>query len=223
MPVAVGRGAEGAGPARPTGAAMSPKRMPVSSRNGKLLPPGYARQLITHSDTISALCSYRWRMSTGSQLDYETGGAALWARTRRGSGSVSSASVTWGSKHLRVLRSTTGVANVVGVDQRFTRKGDCPQPLDVVGYTGIEQALPDVDAVVIATPPSTQARLSMQATEAGKHVLVEKPLATTSAEAQLVVDAAEDIAHLLLEYGDLGIRASIHVSAPGHLPTVTAA
>ena len=102
----------------------------------------------------------------------------------------------WGSKHLRVLRSTTGVAAVVGVDQRFTGTDDSPQhqlDFDVVGYTDIEQALPNVDAVVIATPPSTHARLSLQAIEAGKHVLVEKPLATTTAEAQLVVDAADRI------------------------------
>ena len=60
----------------------------------------------------------------------------------------------WGSKHLRVLRSTTGVASVVGVDQRFTGNDHMPQQLDfdVSGYTDIEQALPDVDAVVIATP-----------------------------------------------------------------------
>ena len=88
-----------------------------------------------------------------------------------------------GSKHLQVLRSTTGVATAVGVDQRFTGNDDIPQQLDfdVVGYTDIEQALPDVDAVVIATPPSTHARLSLQAVEAGKHVLVENPLATTIA------------------------------------------
>jgi hypothetical protein len=34
-----------------------------------------------------------------------------------------------------------------------------------------------------AASPSTHARLSLQAIEAGKHVLVEKPLATTTAEA----------------------------------------
>ena len=96
-----------------------------------------------------------------------------------------------GLEALRVPRSTTGVATVVGVDQRFTGNGDGSQHLDfdVAGYTEIEQALPNVDAVVIATPPSTHAQLSMQAIEAGKHVLVEKPLATTTTEAQLVSPA----------------------------------
>ena len=118
----------------------------------------------------------------------------------------------WGSKHLRVLRSTTGVASVVGVDQRFTGNGDGPHLLDfdVAGYTDIEHALPGVDAVVIATPPSTHARLSMQAIEAGKHVLVEKPLATTTAEAQLVVDAAESAGLVLMAGHTLEHNAAVH-------------
>ena len=48
-----------------------------------------------------------------------------------------------------------------------------------------------VDAVSIATPPCTHLDLVSQALEAGKHVLVEKPLATSSVEAELLVDLAE--------------------------------
>jgi predicted dehydrogenase len=50
---------------------------------------------------------------------------------------------------------------------------------------------PAVDAVSIATPPSTHYALVERALEAGKHVLVEKPLATTVAEAERLVDAAD--------------------------------
>jgi predicted dehydrogenase len=50
---------------------------------------------------------------------------------------------------------------------------------------------PAVDAVSIATPPRTHYRLVKQALEAGKHVLVEKPLATTASDAQELVDLAE--------------------------------
>jgi predicted dehydrogenase len=42
---------------------------------------------------------------------------------------------------------------------------------------------PKVDAVVVATPPRTHHAIVKAALEAGKHVLVEKPLATTSADA----------------------------------------
>ena len=43
---------------------------------------------------------------------------------------------------------------------------------------------PQVDAVIVATPPRTHHAIVKAALEAGKHVLVEKPLATTSADAR---------------------------------------
>jgi predicted dehydrogenase len=50
---------------------------------------------------------------------------------------------------------------------------------------------PAVDAVSIATPPRTHHALVKRALEAGKHVLVEKPLATTVADAEELVELAE--------------------------------
>jgi predicted dehydrogenase len=53
-------------------------------------------------------------------------------------------------------------------------------------YSEIEHALDDdaVDAVAIATPPRTHYTLAAQAIDAGKHVLVEKPLAESYEAAQ---------------------------------------
>src|SRR5207247_990342 len=48
-----------------------------------------------------------------------------------------------------------------------------------------------IDAVVIVTPVSTHFDLAMQALAAGKHVLVEKPLASTTEQAVRLVDEAE--------------------------------
>ncbi len=48
----------------------------------------------------------------------------------------------------------------------------------------------DVDAVYIAVPNKFHAPLAIQALEAGKHVLLEKPFATHYAEAKAVVDTA---------------------------------
>ena len=50
---------------------------------------------------------------------------------------------------------------------------------------------PQVDAVSIATPPRSHHRLVKQALEAGKHVLVEKPLAMCTSEAEELVELAE--------------------------------
>ena len=49
---------------------------------------------------------------------------------------------------------------------------------------------PDVDLVYIATPPALHFRQARTAVEAGKHVLVEKPLATTVADAEALATLA---------------------------------
>ena len=50
---------------------------------------------------------------------------------------------------------------------------------------------PELDAVVVATPASTHYELSKRALEAGKHVFVEKPPATSAADAEDLVATAE--------------------------------
>jgi len=57
---------------------------------------------------------------------------------------------------------------------------------------------PDVDAVVIATPAATHAPLAIAAFRAGKHVLVEKPMAMSSEDAARVIDAAERAGRVLM-------------------------
>ena len=52
-------------------------------------------------------------------------------------------------------------------------------------------AVPETDAVVIATPVPTHAALALKVIAAGKHVFVEKPLALTTADARAVAEAAQ--------------------------------
>ncbi len=58
----------------------------------------------------------------------------------------------------------------------------------VCGYESLVRR-EDVDAVYVALPPALHAEWSLAAAEHGKHVLCEKPLATTAAEAQKIADA----------------------------------
>ncbi|WP_235921622.1 Gfo/Idh/MocA family protein [Lentzea tibetensis] len=50
---------------------------------------------------------------------------------------------------------------------------------------------PEVQAVAIATPAATHLTVAMAALEAGKHVLVEKPLAANFTDGRKLVDAAD--------------------------------
>lgn len=56
---------------------------------------------------------------------------------------------------------------------------------------GVILADPAVDALILATPMETHHRLARAALEAGKHVLVEKPLATTSVDCEDLVALAD--------------------------------
>lgn len=55
---------------------------------------------------------------------------------------------------------------------------------------------PDVDIVSIATPPNSHKDLALIALQAGKHVLVEKPLAITRRDGELIKQAAKETARV---------------------------
>jgi len=105
----------------------------------------------------------------------------------------------WGSKHVRVLHGTEGVAEVALVDGLKDRLQNLGRSYKTASsYADLRSALPHVDAVVVATPPSTHVGIALQAIEAGKHVLVEKPLAPTSSGARRLVEAASAAGVILM-------------------------
>lgn len=105
----------------------------------------------------------------------------------------------WGSKHVRVLSATPGVASVTLVEPNLALASSLQASFRAVTVCGsLEAALPHVDAVVIATPPRSHGELALMALRAGKHVLVEKPLATSSAEAALLLQESRRTGAVLM-------------------------
>ncbi len=96
----------------------------------------------------------------------------------------------WGSKHMRVLSSMPGV-HVTIVEQDPERIAEARRSYPAAESAHrLDDVLQRVDAVVVATPPSTHAEVALQALRHGRHTLVEKPLATTVDDGQKMVDSA---------------------------------
>jgi len=97
----------------------------------------------------------------------------------------------WGAKHARVLSQLPEVSRIVLVDRseesRTKLAALYPRTTCSANY---EDALEQVQAVVIATPPSEHFSLTTRALQAGRHALVEKPLTTGLADAQALLREA---------------------------------
>jgi UDP-2-acetamido-3-amino-2,3-dideoxy-glucuronate N-acetyltransferase len=92
----------------------------------------------------------------------------------------------WGKNHLRVLKELGVLEMVCDLDE--SKKEDSFKfTSDISEVLGNK----DIEAVVIATPAATHFKTAKQALEAGKHVLVEKPLALDIKEAEELVDLAD--------------------------------
>ncbi|MEV0391667.1 Gfo/Idh/MocA family protein [Polymorphospora rubra] len=81
-------------------------------------------------------------------------------------------------------------AELVGVWGRDPAKAaDLADRYGVRPYPDVDDLIADVDAVAVALPPDVQAPIAVRAAEAGRHLLLDKPLALDLAEADRVVDA----------------------------------
>jgi predicted dehydrogenase len=81
-------------------------------------------------------------------------------------------------------------AELVGVWGRDLAKAKAlGAEFEVPGYADLDALLAGVDAVTLAVPPSVQVPLAIRAAEAGKHLLLEKPIALDLADADRLVDA----------------------------------
>jgi predicted dehydrogenase len=93
----------------------------------------------------------------------------------------------WGPNLIRNFASTPNARLLAVCDLQPERMAKLQRQYPAVEFTSDYEALlarEDLDAVAIATPVSTHFRLAQKALAAGKHVMVEKPMTATVAEAQ---------------------------------------
>ena len=82
----------------------------------------------------------------------------------------------------------------------------------------------DIDIVDICTPSALHAEVTVAALASGKHVLCEKPLATTLPDARAVLAACrrsdrhyQTALHLRLDRGAMALRQTLHDLSAGHI------
>jgi len=143
-----------------------------------------------------------------------------------------------GASHVAALSALQARAALLTVQTRrperasdLARLYDGPPPVltdDLADVTGN----PDIQAVIVATPPSVRIDLIEALAGAGKHILLEKPIARTSEEARRVVenceaagvtlgmvfqhrfrDPSQEAARLIAS-GDLGALGHVEIAAP---------
>ncbi len=98
-----------------------------------------------------------------------------------------------GHEHSRAVRHTAGLelAAVCDTSEQRLDAARAAAP-DVRRYTDADALLDDdgVDLLVVSTPPATHADWAARALAAGKHVVVEKPFAIRTEEADEILSAA---------------------------------
>ena len=95
----------------------------------------------------------------------------------------------WGKNHLKAFASLGALAALQDSDPGRAAEFAGQYNVPALSWEAI-LADPRIDGVVLATPAVTHATLAEEAMKAGKHVLVEKPLALHVAEATRLIDCA---------------------------------
>ena len=100
----------------------------------------------------------------------------------------------WGPNMVRNFFEAPGSKVVMVSDLRPERLSLVQSRYPAVRVTQKTSELiesPEVDAVIVSTPVSSHYELALQALQAGKHVLVEKPLTATTDQAKALIEMAE--------------------------------
>jgi predicted dehydrogenase len=132
-----------------------------------------------------------------------------------------------GQQHARLIRETPGCKLVAVADPSPAAAARAAEHAPGATFFShhaemLARARPDV--VVVVTPHDQHARITIESLEAGAHVLVEKPMATTHVDCVAMLDVARRAGRVLTVYhnrrndgGFLAARAAIEAGLLGNL------
>ena len=107
-----------------------------------------------------------------------------------------------GSHHVRNL-SEEKRFDLVGIyDSNSKQARTVAEKYDVTAFETADDLLKNIEAVVIAVPSSLHKEVAMKAAEYNVHALIEKPLATSSEDAEFISRTFEE-KNLLLAVGHI--------------------
>jgi predicted dehydrogenase len=107
-----------------------------------------------------------------------------------------------GREHAEAASGVAGVRLVAVCDRVQARLDAAQAEFDARGYLEPEELLadPEVDLVVVGTPPATHAEVVQAALAAGKHVVCEKPFALRVDEVDAMLAAAAQSSRVITVY-----------------------
>jgi len=119
----------------------------------------------------------------------------------------------WGENQVRVLRQSRIADLIATCDANEKRAKEIGTKYGVPWYTDIEKFLriPNLEAVTVCTPTQTHLKVGLSAIEAGKNLLIEKPMTGEDRAAEKLVNSARKAGVKLLvgfiERFNPGVRA----------------
>ena len=114
-------------------------------------------------------------MSDDAQLRFGLVGTGYWARVA----------------HARALTSTPGVALTAIWGRNQEAASALAADFGATAISDFDAFLAEVDAVAFSVPPDVQSQLALRAAAAGRHLLLEKPVALSADAADALAAAAE--------------------------------
>jgi scyllo-inositol 2-dehydrogenase (NADP+) len=97
--------------------------------------------------------------------------------------------------------STNPQFKLKAVVERNQKKMAADYP-DIISYDSVDELLndPEIELIIVNTPSFTHVDLGKRVLEAGKHVLIEKPVSATAAEAKELFDLGKKVNRQVMVY-----------------------